>query len=128
MSAVAADKTTRDFGLSTLKTIINRPRIKIGYASRGSRGLTPAPPSLVLVLTGTTLTWSPRDPQAADWVVNVYDLSGNLLDNSGSIDASHQNANITELWDPPPFQISLQAQDGDGINFGPESNKITWQG
>jgi hypothetical protein len=33
-----------------------RPRIKIGYARRGSRGLTPAPPALVLVLTGTTLT------------------------------------------------------------------------
>ncbi len=107
---------------------MNRPRIKIGNARRGSRGLTPAPPSFVLTLTGTTLTWSPRDPQAADWTTNIYDLSGNLLDNSGSIDASHLNANITDLWDPPPFQISLQAQDGDGINFGPESNKIIWQG
>jgi hypothetical protein len=57
----------------------------------------------VLVLTGTTLTWSPRDPLVADWVTNIYDL-----------------------WDPPPFQISLQAQNGDGLNFGPESNKITW--
>jgi hypothetical protein len=28
-------------------------------------------------------------PQAADWAVNIYDLSGHLLDNSGSIDASH---------------------------------------
>ena len=38
------------------------------------------------------------------------------------------SANIGDLWDPPPFQISLQAQDGDGVNFGPESNKITWRG
>jgi hypothetical protein len=107
---------------------MRHPRLKIGYASRGSRGLTPAPPALVLVLTGTTLTWSPRDPLAADWVTNIYDLSGHLLDNSGSIDAGHSSANITDMWDPPPFQISLQAQNGDGVNFGPESNKITWPG
>jgi hypothetical protein len=66
--------------------------------------------------------------QAAAWAVNIYDLSGRLLDNSGSIAADHQNANIADMWDPPPFQISLQAQDGDGINFGPESNKITRRG
>ena len=82
----------------------------------------------VLTLMGNTLTWSPRDPLAADWVTNIYDLSGHLLDNSGSIDVAHQSANILDMWDPPPFQISLQAQDGDGVNFGPESNKITWAG
>jgi hypothetical protein len=109
-------------------TLMIRPRIKIGNASRGSRGLSPAPPSFVLVLTGSTLTWSPRDPAAAAWTTNIYDLSGHLLDNSGSIDASHQSANIGDLWDPPPFQVSLQAQDSDGVNFGPESNKVTWAG
>jgi len=107
---------------------MTRTRIKVGNARRGSRGLSPAPPTLVLVLSGTTLTWSPRDPLAADWVTNIYDLSGRLLDNSGSIDVAHASANIVDLWDPPPFQVSLQAQDGDGVNFGPESNKITWAG
>jgi hypothetical protein len=85
-------------------------------------------PALVLTLTGTTLTWSPRDPQAASWAVNIYDLSGRLLDNSGSIEAGQQNANIVDMWDPPPFQISLQAQDAAGHDFGSESNKITWLG
>jgi hypothetical protein len=51
-----------------------------------------------------------------------------LLDNSDSIDADHASASITDMWDPPPFQISLQAQNGDGVNFGPESNKVTWAG
>jgi hypothetical protein len=111
-----------------LQLLMTRTRIKIGNARRGSRGLSPAPPTLVLVLSGTTLTWSPRDPLAADWVTNIYDLSGRLLDNSGSIDVAHASANIVDLWDPPPFQVSLQAQDGDGVNFGPESNKITWAG
>jgi hypothetical protein len=69
-----------------------------------------------------------RMPQAADWAVNIYDLSGNLLDNSGSIDASEASANIGDLWDPPPFQVSLQAQDSDGVNFDPESNKVSWAG
>ena len=62
--------------------------MKIGNARRGSRDLL-APPALVLTLMGNTLTWSPRDPQAADWVTNIYDLSGHLLDNSGSIEAGH---------------------------------------
>jgi hypothetical protein len=107
---------------------MRRLRLKVGNANRGSRELPASPPPLVLVLTGTTLTWSPRDPQAASWAANIYDLTGRLLDNSSSIEASNQNANIADMWDPPPFQISLQAQDGDGINFGPESNKITWRG
>ena len=60
--------------------------------------------------------------------MKIYDLSGPLLDNSGCIDSGDVSANIGDLWDPPPFQVSLQAQDGDGVNFGPESNKITWHG
>jgi hypothetical protein len=107
---------------------MTRKRIKIGNAKRGSRGLSPVPPSFVLVLTGNTLTWSPRDPKAAGWAVNIYDLSGHLLDNSNSIDASKDSVDIRDQWDAPPFQVSLQAQDGDGVNFGPESNKVTWAG
>ena len=105
-----------------------KERIKVGNARRGSRDLSPSAPVLTLTLTGTTLTWSPMDPQAAAWVVNIYDLSGNLLDNSGSIDASHASASINDMWDPPPFQLSLQAQGNDGVNFGPESNKVSWLG
>jgi hypothetical protein len=44
-SKMAANKTSWDL-------IMRLPRLKIGYASRGSRGLPPAPPPLVLVLTG----------------------------------------------------------------------------
>ncbi len=83
---------------------------------------------LTLTLTGTTLTWSPMDPKAVAWVVNIYDLSGNLLDNSGSIDASHDSASVFDMRDPPPFQVSIQAQGDDGVNFGPVSNKVTWAG
>ena len=107
---------------------MKRPRIKIGNARRGSRDLPPAPPVLTLTLSGSTLTWSPMDPKAAAWVVNIYDLSGTLLDNSGSIDASHDSANINDMWDPPPFQVSLQAQGDDGVNFGPVSNTVIWAG
>ena len=107
---------------------MNRPRIKMGNAKRGSRDLTGTPPALVLTLTGTTLTWSPRDPAAIGWAVNIYDLSGNLLDNSGLIDAGDASANINDQWDPPPFQIALQAQGEYGVNFGPVSNKVTWLG
>ena len=107
---------------------MHHPRIKVGNARRGSRGSQPAAPVLTLTLTGTTLTWSPMDPKAAAWAVNIYDLSGNLLDNSGSIDASHASASISDMWDPPPFQVSLQAQGDDGVNFGPVSNTVTWAG
>lgn len=105
-----------------------RQRIKIGNARRGSRVVTPPAPALVLTLTGTTLTWSPRDSQATAWAVKAYDLSGRLLDDTGYIDGSQVNADIRGMWDPPPFQVSLQAQDNDGVNFGPESNKIIWNG
>jgi hypothetical protein len=100
-----------------------RQRIKIGNARCGSRGL-----SFVLVLTGNTLMWSPRDPLAASWAVKIYDLTGKLLDNTGSIDGGELSADIRNMWDPPPFQVSLQAQDNAGIKFGPESNKVTWAG
>ena len=87
-------------------------------------GLAPAP-ALVLTLAGPLLTWSPRDPAATGWRVSVYDLSGHLLDESGSIDASNVSANINDQWDPPPFQISLQALGENDIPFGPVSNKVT---
>lgn len=85
-------------------------------------------PALVLTLTGNTFTWSPHDPNAACWAVKIYDLSGNLLDDSSAIDANHASVNAGDLWDPPPFQVTIQAQDGDGNNYGPVSNKVVWRG
>ena len=106
---------------------MSKQRLKIGNARRGSRGLPPAP-AFVLTLTGDTLTWSPRDPAATGWAVSIYDLAGHLVDNSGLIDASNLSANIHDQWDPPPFQISLQAQGDGGVNFGPVSNQVTCLG
>jgi hypothetical protein len=98
-----------------------QPRIKIGYAARGKR-------ELQLTLKGNTLTWSPREPMAASWAVKIYDLSGLLLDDGGFIDGDEPSADIRNMWDPSPFQVSIQAQDGEGVNFGPESNKVAWHG